>query len=666
MTHLWTGLSRRTASAITALILTLFMTSPASALTEATYKDQRKQFQQALKLLQQKKLTRFEKKQAALKSYPLHGYLEMAFLSKYPEKASQARINRFYKANSPSPLPARVNRRWLDYLARKNHWRSYLTAYRQHPDRAVVYQCHQKTALLKTGRRAEALKSAPSLWMVGHSQPDACDPLFKAWMAEKKPRSEQGLKRYWLAIGQNNLGLAKYLERYITKAPHKKQVTLFKKIQKAPNKILSSDPKQLSPQAHSALYSYAFKRLLRKNRQKTAETWLQYRARHSLQGKQRSVIDQLISRRLAANYDPKAEALISKIDHDYSYPDITEWRIRNALKEQDWKGVARLIGKLPEESQKKDQWVYWKGVAYSQTAKSGIKPATLFGDLTKERSFYGFLAAELSETPFQLNQAKAAGNTTSIKRLSKIAGFARAHELYRLNRKIEANREWRTVWNKLNEDDKKAAGHLALSWGWHHRAIFNVVRTRHWDDLAPRFPRAHEKLFRKHAIKNRIDRTWPLAVARQESALSPTARSHAGARGLMQLMPKTAKRTARKHKVRYRGVADLSRPEVNIALGTAYLGEMLNKFGQNRAYATAAYNAGPARVSRWLKDRGDLPLDIWIETIPFNETRRYVQNVLAFRVIYDRMAGKKGNLLTNEEVDSLVINQTQGTTLRPL
>jgi soluble lytic murein transglycosylase len=138
------------------------------------------------------------------------------------------------------------------------------------------------------------------------------------------------------------------------------------------------------------------------------------------------------------------------------------------------------------------------------------------------------------------------------------------------------------------------------------------------------------------------------------------ARSHAGALGLMQLMPATARATAKRHAIPLPRLSLLSEPDTNIRLGTAYLSEMAERFNGNLAYASAAYNAGPYRVSQWLDARGDLPLDIWIETIPFDETRNYVQNVLAFRVIYERLAERPVTLFSPQEFNMLALYQQNG------
>ena len=134
------------------------------------------------------------------------------------------------------------------------------------------------------------------------------------------------------------------------------------------------------------------------------------------------------------------------------------------------------------------------------------------------------------------------------------------------------------------------------------------------------------------------------------SALAQDAQSHAGARGLMQLMPATARQTARKNGIRYRGSRDLYEPEVNVSLGSRYYREMLERFDNNRILATAAYNAGPHRVQRWLEETGgQLPFDAWIETIPFRETRNYVQNVLAFSMVYAHHLENNARILSPQE-----------------
>jgi len=161
---------------------------------------------------------------------------------------------------------------------------------------------------------------------------------------------------------------------------------------------------------------------------------------------------------------------------------------------------------------------------------------------------------------------------------------------------------------------------------------------------------AYKKEIDLAAHKTKMDANLIYAVARQESAFSEKARSSAGAMGLMQLMPSTAKQTARKAGVPYKR-NDLYSANTNVHLGSQYLNQLLQKYDGNRILATAAYNAGPHRVNKWLKDKGDINFDVWIETIPFKETRGYVQNVLAYSVIYAHRLGKSGTMITEKEAN---------------
>lgn len=197
--------------------------------------------------------------------------------------------------------------------------------------------------------------------------------------------------------------------------------------------------------------------------------------------------------------------------------------------------------------------------------------------------------------------------------------------------------------------------------GWHHQAIMSAARATLWDDIDLRFPVPEAELFSEYAEKRELDYPWVLAIARQESAFHPMARSHSGAMGLMQLMPATAKQAAKQAGIPYRKKSELYEPEINIAIGTAHLAWLFKQFEGSQIMATAAYNAGSTPVKRWLKQRGHLPLDIWIETIPYDETRKYIQNVMAFRVIYSLLENRPLRMFSPQEVASLSLNQQEPT-----
>ncbi|MDA0979172.1 MAG: lytic transglycosylase domain-containing protein, partial [Proteobacteria bacterium] len=204
---------------------------------------------------------------------------------------------------------------------------------------------------------------------------------------------------------------------------------------------------------------------------------------------------------------------------------------------------------------------------------------------------------------------------------------------------------------------------LALRWGWYKAAIQSMIDAanddaEHWNQLDFRFPVAYRDNFLAHAQRANIPVPWSMAIARQESAFMPDARSGAGALGLMQLLPSTAQLVARGIGVSYSDNTRLWEPDLNIKLGSHYLGSMLRRFNNNRILASAAYNAGPGRVDRWLDPT--IPFDVWIEVIPFSETRGYVQNILMFSTIYSRQLEEFQPLLYAHERDYFSAQQISG------
>ena len=161
-----------------------------------------------------------------------------------------------------------------------------------------------------------------------------------------------------------------------------------------------------------------------------------------------------------------------------------------------------------------------------------------------------------------------------------------------------------------------------------------------------RFPMPYQTIFHQFAVASNVASSELMAIARRESAFFPHARSPVGAQGLMQIMPATGRQVASSIGKRHRN-ADLFEIEHNVELGSTYYRQLLDRYGGNRIFALAAYNAGPHRVDRWRKaSKGALRVDAWVETIPFKETRNYVQAVLAYNVVFQYLMGDTHTLLT--------------------
>jgi soluble lytic murein transglycosylase len=218
--------------------------------------------------------------------------------------------------------------------------------------------------------------------------------------------------------------------------------------------------------------------------------------------------------------------------------------------------------------------------------------------------------------------------------------MVRAMQLYRLERATWAEREWNDALARFSPEQRRIAVDIAQDNGWFDRGVFGLINVggKSYPEESRlyelRFPLHHDSAIRREAAKHNIDPTWVAAEIRAESVFNPKARSHADARGLMQVLPSTGAGIAKRLGLPWRGGESLYEPEFNISLGTAYLRELEDKYGM--AYiAIAAYNAGPAPVARWRTQRPDMDADFWIETISYKETRDYVARILAFSVIYD-------------------------------
>ncbi|MFC6673570.1 transglycosylase SLT domain-containing protein [Marinobacterium aestuariivivens] len=615
-------------------------------------------YQQAGEALDAGDLKRFRTLKQNLHQYPLYPYLEFEQLDRNLAGASRAQVDEFLSRFGDTLLASRLQRRWLNELAQRRDWTALLQAAGKLEITGTHYRCLTLVARLNTGDRKGAFSEAADLWDVGESQPDACDPLFDSWIKAGQLSSDIAYSRFWKAIDSGNPSLARYVERYITRADHKAVTAKFWQVSAKPALLADSTTLKGANAGHGRIAAHGIRALARKDLEQAFSLWLRERERLEIGARTREELDRYFGVRLGKNFLPDLEKKLQRLDPDYRYPDVTEWRIRNALTRLDWHQVLDQIARLPEDLQQSDRWRYWRNVAAESL---GAEPADRRLDdiekLTAERSFYGFLAAETHDLPYDLNDEPARFSQADLQQLERSAAFQRMRELLNLKQEYPARSEWNHAQTRLNPKERHAAAHLVNQWGWHDQAIRGAISAQRWNDLSIRFPQPYRALFDQYADSRGINRTWALSIARQESAFQANVQSRAGARGLMQLMPRTASQTAKRYQVPYRSVSDLYSPTTNIALGTAYLAQMLERFDGNRVFATAAYNAGPHRISRWLEERGRLPLDIWVETIPFDETRNYVQNVLAFGVIYDVRADRATRMLTPKESSQLALYQ---------
>jgi soluble lytic murein transglycosylase len=362
--------------------------------------------------------------------------------------------------------------------------------------------------------------------------------------------------------------------------------------------------------------------------------------KHKFSEAQKILTAQHIALWTARDNLPGAYKLLLKLPPAGQSDEVLRWRARSSLRDSRWQHLLTDIAAMPEAQRSSEEWRYWRAIAQIELGRA----LTALGDLESlrlERSFYGFLAADKLGKGYAFDHSHLLSDEIKLAALQLRPELTRARELFFVGQYGRGRSEWDAVIRHLSEEDKIQAAILANRWGWHSRAIAAAASLGEYDDLSIRYPLPYQDTFEEFSTLASISSTWAYGIARSESLFMRDVRSSAGAIGLMQLMPATGRTVAKEIKLPYAGLATLVDPESNIRLGTTYLGQMAARYGGNQVLATAAYNAGPHRVDRWLPEHGAIDARIWIENIPFNETRKYVKRVLAAQAIFHwRMTGK--------------------------
>lgn len=325
---------------------------------------------------------------------------------------------------------------------------------------------------------------------------------------------------------------------------------------------------------------------------------------------------------------------------------LTERRLRMAIWQKT--ELTSWLNLLSAESKSKQEWRYWEA---KQDILKNTKKLTA---LSKERGFYPMLAATQLKQAYQLN-VPIAPSFTQAEQLPFKQVFAMIRELRELGRNGLAKQRWRILLDNVDFTTQLKLSEYAKNQQWFELAVDASIVAKAWDYLSLRLPNAYSEYFNAALQNLNISKTFAMAIARQESAWNPMAQSSANARGLMQLLPSTAKLTAENNQLPYQGEQDLFKPLNNILLGTAHLNELSGKYPNNRILIAAAYNAGANRVEKWLsRANGKLALDEFVASIPFYETRGYVQNVVAYDFYYQILQNKENpQIFSQEELNRL-------------
>lgn len=343
-----------------------------------------------------------------------------------------------------------------------------------------------------------------------------------------------------------------------------------------------------------------------------------------------------IALRAASNFDPDAASRLAAVPAMAFDETLRGWQVREALARSDWTRALAAIEAMSERQRSDAQWRYLQGRLRALTGdRAGAERA--WRQAAQQPNFYGFLAADRIGAPYALCPLPTPDDAGHSRKVAATPALQRAFDLHQLDRDAWAEAEWQDALAGFTASERVTAVALAQHVGWYDRAVFALGKGQP-DELrlyALRFPLAHERSIAQAATKHALDPAWINAEIRAESLFDPQARSRADARGLMQVLPATGAALAAQEGLPWRGGDSLFDPDTNIALGSAYLRQLLDRHDGRPWLAIASYNAGPAPVARWLAARPTLDPDFWIETIGYRETREYVPRILAFSVLYD-------------------------------
>jgi len=619
-------------SASAALFLGLCCTFSLAAATQpATPDSSLAQFKQAWQAASRGDWALFDQLQSGLINYVLYPYLQYAEYESRRATMSAADMSAFLDAHSDWAFAKGLRKGWLLALGKSGRWDDLLRYAGEVTDAEV--QCYLAQAATHTRPATEVLTQAQALWAVGKSQPEACDPVF-TWLRKAGGITpDLAWLRVTRAMQAGNPRMTVYLARFV--APRDKAWLERWQQQDQQNYLRLDRARQWPHDPRAAdITAFGLQRLARK------DTDLGWRYYKSLQGKiqwteqqQGDILRELAQWSAVANM-PEALERMRLVPASARTGTLLEWWVRAGLAAGNWAEVTGAIEAMDDEARGSDRWRYWDAIARLKLGDQE-RPMAALDTLSGEATYFGFLAADFLDRPYAICAQDAGVTPQEMTAFHDQPLIRRIEALQAAGLSSWARLEWNMNVKQLPAGDRRLAAALATEQNRPDLAILALSATEDRRLYDWRFPLNFAPLVKAEAAKQNIDPAWVLGLMRAESAMATDAVSPADARGLMQVLPGTASQLARSHGYAYRGSDQLMQARDNIVYGTTFLHDLMRKFNRNEMLVTGAYNAGPSAVKKWLHQLPGGDAAIWIELIPFYETRDYIPKVLSFATIYD-------------------------------
>ncbi|HJV25038.1 MAG TPA: transglycosylase SLT domain-containing protein [Aromatoleum sp.] len=563
---------------------------------------------------------------------PYVRYWRLYSLLARPEPAPAAELIEFLLYEPDSLLAERLRADWLRHMARDRDWSGFLQLYPDLREPDAELRCLQRNARLENGDMT-VIAEVQDRWMELVDANSACETVFRTLALAGHITPDQLWWRIRRQTDSRNPAAARATLSWlpVSEAP---ALAEFERATKSPAAYLDKLPPNFSTTRIGR--EVALAALTRLAREDVAAARVRFdRIEERFAAEERSYLYAVLGHQGALQGSANASAWFRAAGKIPLSAEQRAWRVRAALRTEDWRGVQAAIEALPANEQALPEWTYWLGRAQAAQGRSAEAQAQ-FRRIAGQPNFYGLLAAEELGQTFAPPTRSGTVTADDIARAESDPGLRRALALYRLDMRTEGMREW--SWALRGQDDGFliAAARLAVRNEIYDRAINTAERTDPQANYDLRFLAPYRQIIEPQVRQQGLDLAWVYGLMRQESRFIVPARSSSGAQGLMQVMPTTGKWVAKKIGMSNYQANMLSDPDTNVLLGTSYMRLILEDLDSHPVLASAGYNAGPGRARRWREDR---PLEgaIYAETIPFDETRDYVKKVMTNAVIYAAM-----------------------------
>jgi soluble lytic murein transglycosylase len=578
---------------------------------------------------------RFARYAKDLDGDPLSPWLAYWGLSMRLEDASLAEVHQFFERYGDTYVAERLRGEWLKVLGKRGAWDEFEREHALYGPQDLEIDCYEWMRRLEA-KQASGDEAMRAMWREPREWPPGCGRLADRLGQAGHVSAADVWRRVRMLFEAGQITAAKTTLGYLARRDSPDE-RLLAEAARDPRRLLERLPKHIGKRSLRELAVLAVLRYARADPGGAARALEKIAPR--LPEDERSYLWGRIAYEAAREHHAQALEWYGRAEASDFDGNQRAWLARAGLRAGRWDVVRDAIDAMPTSMRREPTWTYWYGRALAAEGQP-TRARDYYLRIAGQTDFYGLLAADelgyaaalpaAAHVPSE-DEVAAAGGNPAVKR---------ALELIRLGIRTEGVREWQFATRRFDDTRLLAASEVARRAEVYDRSIQAADRTVRQHNFALRYPAPFREVFSEYAKTYGLDEAWVLGLVRQESRFITEARSEAGAAGLMQVMPRTARYVARKIGLRDYRPKSMTEVQTNVTLGTGYLKMVLDQLG-HPVLASAAYNAGPARARRWRDPTRALEGAVYVETIPFPETRDYVKKVMANAVFYAALSDRQ-------------------------